>query len=247
MLIPFASLLNFPAPDHVQLTDHGKSAYGAGERKTRTTVPPAGSFITCTSNHPAPSSFLPWYYGRQYIQAGGSVIWLSCTASGEAHVRSLFRKSIVGLSSGKKRFGQDSLICIDAAEILLATEESTSKSGTDARPALWRLQHTLEQTLQRLRDVEGPATEGQDVPAPIIVILDDASMLAWLIERLSDDATTECASGTAVQNGEDPRMQLLRSKRRQGRFAIHRDSIGERLGEFFCSNVFHDVCLTVSL
>jgi hypothetical protein len=208
--------------------------------------------MTCTTTHPAPSSFLPWYYARQCLQRGGRVVWLSCTASGEAHVRGLLRKHTQGGQSSRKASQGDPLIYIDAAEILLGTDVGTSKGGVDARPALWRLQHVVEQTLNRLRDKEDEVCEDKPGARPsILVIVEDASMLAWQIEQVSDDtllkgeerATGE--SGIDVLN-EDPRIKLLRSKKRQGKVAIHRDVIGERLGAFFCDDLFQSSCVAVS-
>lgn len=275
MLLPFASLLTFP----VDSTDPSTNA--------NSVLPPPSAHVVCTTAYPAPSGFLAWHYARHALAAhGGHVVWIGCGGVGERHVRATLRRALVsGGSAGggegaKERQAEAAarrLVYLDALDTLTsipsfdrddddaaAGPSSSSSSaplsdhpGHDARPALLRLQHRLEQVLGRIRggeeeasgDEENDQTAAQAARAPrrrrpILVVLDDVSALSWCIENLSttESATSDAGSHHDEPDVQDPRIKVLRDKRRQGGTAVHRDETGHRLGAFIEEQLRVETC-----
>lgn len=253
MLIPFSSLLTFPLIDNDQHGSH--SPFLSSEKeKNRNILPPPSSHIVCTTNFPAPASFLPWHYAKQTLKKDGSVIWIGCTGTGEEHVRQILRKATVSSGSNRNAHVPSKLVYFDAFEAMhggsILEHASSSSSGNDSsRLALLRLQHRLEQILERIPQTESPDQEG-----PILVIIEDAAALAWTIERLTSESIDvfggEEEKGEVEREAEDersnqdPRIRLLREKRRLGsEKAIHKDEIGHLFGQFIIEQIWKQTCV----
>lgn len=219
MEVPFTSLLTFP------------SQYTPGHfDSTRTVLAPPDTHLICTSAYPAPSDFLPLFYARHALLAHHSVIWIGCTGTGEAHTRSALRK--MGTGTSHKVLLDESFVYLDALDDI--SSGSVQDGHQDARPALMRLKHRLSQVLSHLeRRANRDTEEGKESTKGYVVIIDDAAVLAWTILSLSGTSKGSGDGDLKSEDAEDsvdPRVKLLRDKRRQGASAIHHDEIGARLG-----------------
>jgi hypothetical protein len=255
MLIPFSSLLTFPSLDRNQ-QQTSTPVNNPKDDKKRSILPPPTSHIVCTTNFPAPASFLPWHYAKHTLKNNGVVIWIGCTGTGEEHVRQTLRKAGATSNASRNAHLTSKLVYFDAFEAMqggtMFEHASSSTSGNDSsRLALLRLQHRLEQILERIpqSDSEGEIIQSQQ----ILVIIEDAAALAWTIERLTsesidvfgdegkDDSTKQVDDDKANQ---DPRIQLLREKRRMGNgTAIHKDEIGHLFGQFIIDQIWKQTCV----
>lgn len=289
--VPLHALLTFPV-DGSGAASGSRSANGSPAQSAvsavatpaaRTALAPPDSHLVVTTSYPAPAAFAPLYHARQALSAGHAVVWIACSGCGEEHVRRALRSSCSAAggaaaaaadSGGSGRAAaqrkRNQLVYLDALDDLVGGSLMQSVLE-DARPALLRLKHRLEQVLRHLTRHEGVRrsrsggsndsssssetevrsdseeeserrgwmssdNEGSH-RSPVTVIIDDAAVLAWTIMSLSESAheaenkeTARHPPGGGSSREEDPRVRLLRDKRRQGAEAIHRDDIGTRLG-----------------
>lgn len=211
----------------------------------RTSIPPPTSHLLCTSTYPAPSNFLALHYARIFLantegeQRTGNdekkvVLWIGCDGSGEAHHRNSLKRN--GAS-----FTKESFIYIDALEEILEGP-TTSGNGFTQSAALQRLHTRIEEQLDAVSrytemDDEKEALHVSEKAPKCLVILDDASSLAWSITALDKVDEKESQGESQV----DPRIQLLRSKRKG---AIQNDAIGQTVARWIeeslrksCDNV----------
>ncbi|UZJ54053.1 hypothetical protein CBS101457_003373 [Exobasidium rhododendri] len=194
----------------------------------RTPIPPPTTHLLGTSSYPAPTNFLPLHYARIFLNsAEGSsrkrdkrvVIWIGCDGSNENHHRSALRRNGVNVS-------KQSFIYIDAMEEIL---EQPTASAASQSAALDRLHTRVEEQLSVATRYTQISEESEEIAsgselgmARCLVVVDDASALAWSISALDDERELDDESGRV-----DPRVQLLRSKKKG---AIQRDSVGLLLG-----------------
>jgi hypothetical protein len=211
----------------------------------RTAIPPPKTHILATTTYPAPSNFLPLHYARIFLnsseggsQTGGKkvVIWLGCDGSGENNLRNALRKNGVNVS-------KQSFIYIDALEEVLEQQEAIN-SRQDA--ALDRLYTRVEEQLSAAtryaaEDGDQDGSEDERSSASCLVIVDDASALAWSITALADDQEGQ-QGGSSSMHKVDHRVQLLRSKRKG---AIQTDSVGKGLANWLGESL-RKCCETVS-
>jgi hypothetical protein len=214
-MTPFSSMLSFDTP-------HG-----------RTPIPPRTTHMLGTSSYPAPTNFLPLHYARVFLNSveGGNrrkekrvVIWIGCDGSNESHYRNALRKNGVAVS-------KQSFVYVDATEEILEQQPSSTSSQS---AALERLHTRVEEQLsvatrytQSDDELEETSTRDDSDMARCLVIVDDASALAWSIQALDED--NEDNDETAGEKKVDHRLQLLRSKRKG---AIQNDPIGRGLGRW---------------
>lgn len=216
-MVPLSSLLTFDTP------------------LGRTGLPPPTTHLLATSTYPAPSNFLPLHYARTFLSSAASpekkvVIWIGCEGASEAHHRNCLKKNGVAVTS-------QSFVYIDALEEVL---EPQKKGHSSQSSALERLYTRVEEHLSTAAryteaDIEERILDENKGPARCLVILDDASALAWSITALDRE------EGGEVEEQIDHRVQMLRSKRRG---AIQRDEVGEALARWMenrlrksCDNV----------
>lgn len=267
--VPLSSLLTFPLLDQERTTPGTpkgttatapplESSIKGGASGSRTSQSPPGSHILVTSTYPAPAAFAPLYHARQALRSGHAIVWIACSGCGEAHVQRALRGS-AGSDSNRKwqripssygsLDGGSRIVYLDALDTLM----DEGLSSHDARPALLRLKNRITQAVKCLAEDNSAGVESLELlvkPRHVTVIIDDASALAWMIPTLSSDniASTQtgpsdphpAVNGTISSKDEDPRIRLLRDKRRQGAAAIHRDEIGERLGTYIAE--LHGEC-----
>lgn len=255
MFIPFSSLLTFPdidlRPQAIRTTSSNPK-----DNKKRNILPPPTSHFVCTTNFPAPASFLPWHYAKHTLKNNGYVIWIGCTGTGEEHVRHTLRKAGATSTASKNAHLTSKLVYFDAFEAMqggaMLEHASSSATGSDSsRLSLLRLQHRLEQVLERIPQAD--SEEEESTQSPILVIIEDAAALAWTIERLTSESIDvfgdEGKDDTAKQADDDkanhdPRIQLLREKRRMGNgTAIHKDEIGHLFGQFIIEQIWKQTCV----
>lgn len=177
----------------------------------RSAVPPPSAHLLVTSMYPAPSSLLPLHYARVMLTGTGraTVIWIGCDGSGESHHRSALKKN--GVNASKAAF-----VYVDALNDVLGQHESSQSAGLDRLSA--RVEAQLAAVSSRREDNEEEEA--------CLVVLDDASALAWSISALDSAAAGE---DPLEDNRVDHRLQVLRSKRRG---AIHSDKVGVGLADW---------------
>lgn len=212
---PFSSLLSFDS------------------RSGKVTTPPPTTHIIATSTYPAPTNFLPLHYARNFLDTKSGqekrkvVIWIGCDGSGEAHYRSALKRCGTNVN-------KTNLVYIDAVEDILESPSGSSNS-LDLQRLLSKIDEQLEIVSRSLEEDDIDANENESV-SRILVIIDDASALAWAISDLDEE---EEELGDAKV---DPRVRLLRSKCKG---AIQKDKVGIALARWIDDHV-RERCNAVS-
>lgn len=148
------------------------------------------------------------------------VIWLGCDGSSESHHRNALRKNGVTVS-------KQSFIYIDALEEILEQQEASTRCQDSALERLhMRIEEQLSVVTRYTQEDENyeHSQEGTD-SARCLVVVDDASALAWSISALDEEMQEESQGEKKV----DHRLQMLLSKRKG---AIRSDTIGVGLGKW---------------
>jgi hypothetical protein len=186
----------------------------------RSSIPPPTTHLLCTTTYPAPSNFLPLHYARIFCaendkRARKVVIWIGCDGSSEAHQRSALKRNGAIIN-------KDAFVYIDALEEIL---EGPIGSSSTQSAALNRLHTRVEEQLDAVSrynemDDEEDASESSASNSRCLVILDDATALAWSIAALDK---IEDSEESQEEKRIDARVQFLRSKRKG---AIQNDAVG---------------------